>query len=395
MRIKSLSMDNFKSMNQFIMNLGQYVIIAGNNGSGKTTILHALDFLHYACIYDTDKYLTDRGFNTDDIISKTRNDKQNKTIHSDVVFEDGEDEIVWTIEFTIKKEEVTLKYEKITLNGFLEFESDAKIATLNNHVSKKNEFLPPLKLQSSYIRILDDDTAYPTISRIKCFFSQSEFLDLLSPIDMRKPNRVKTDSIGQRGSELSGYIKNMTRENKDKLVSDIRNYFPFLSGVEVLSHGPAWFRIAEDEEFDDKKVTISASQISDGVLRLIAMFSLKYLPKIDSTMGGLLVLDEIEDGINTENLEGLYNMFKDLSKNGFQVIITTHSTVLLDYAEPDEIWYAIRRKNGYLESESITHIKHLMEKLTEYYPGEAILDTNDHEIKNSLIEYLDQRSQTQ
>lgn len=43
--VKKLYADNFKSLNGFEMNFEQFTVVVGNNMSGKSTVLQALDFL--------------------------------------------------------------------------------------------------------------------------------------------------------------------------------------------------------------------------------------------------------------------------------------------------------------------------------------------------------------
>lgn len=386
MKIKSLYVDNFKSMNDFQMNFDDYVIIIGNNSVGKTTLLHVLDFLHYACVYDLDKYMEERGFKPSELLSQFSN---KKSITARITFDNNGIDINWEVTFSVSKNNIAISQEKVYTSerSFLEIKS--KFTEVYSNIAKENKMFNKLPLNSSYIKYFGEEKEYPILSAIRSFFVYSNFCDLLSPSDMRKPNRYESDDIGQKGAFLSGYIKNLNQEERNSLVKDIKKYFLPISNLKIVSSGRGWFRLTVGETFDDNNIEVSSSHISDGLLRLIAMFSLKYAKRSDDYKGGLLVLDEIEDGINTENLEGLYNAFKELSMSGLQVVITTHSTVLLDYAEPSEIWYAARRNNGFLEIVPIKHIKHLMTKLDNRYPGEAILSTNDFSIRKSLLEYLE------
>lgn len=386
MKIKSLYVDNFKSMNDFQMIFDDYVIIIGNNSVGKTTLLHVLDFLHYACIYDLDKYMEERGFKPSELLSQFSN---KKSITARITFDNNGNDIHWEVTFSVSKNNIAISQEKVfsSERNFLEITS--KFTEVYSYIAKENKKFNKLPLNSSYIKYFVDEKEYPILSAIRNFFVYSNFCDLLSPSDMRKPNRYESDDIGQKGAFLSGYIKNLNQEERNSLVKDIKKYFLPISNLKIVSSGRGWFRLTVGEVFDDNNIEVSASQVSDGLLRLIAMFSLKYAKRSNDFDGGLLVLDEIEDGINTENLEGLYEAFRDMSKSGIQVVITTHSTVLLDYAKPTEIWYAARRDNGFLEIVPMKHIKHLMEMLDDRYPGEAVLSTDDRSIRNSLLEYLE------
>ncbi|SFY10093.1 AAA family ATPase [Ruminococcus sp. XPD3002] len=382
MIIKQLSMDCFKAMVDFKMNFGKMTIIAGNNSVGKTTILQALDFLRYACIDDIDKYLSDHNFRANDILSKLTS---RRTISAKVTFDNHDDIIVWEVSFVNKSGRFVLSQESVFVNKEKILETRTGYVAVRASGEKEFQIFSKLALSSSYIRYYDDNKKYPVLYQIRNFFASSRFYDLLSPDEMRKPNRSPASTIGRKGSSLSGFIKAMKPDQRKQLIQKIQKYFLPMSNIKTESNGPAWVRTAAEETFGDSVITIPATQISDGLLRLTALFSLRFSEQNDS---GLLVLDEIEDGINTENLEGLYNMLKEMADSGIQVVITTHSTVLLDYASPDEIWYAARNEKGYLASISIKHISDIAERLTDLYPGEAILSTNDKQIRDSLFCYI-------
>lgn len=369
-------------MVNFTMNFDQMTIIAGNNSVGKTTVLQALDFLRYACIFDIDKYLTDHNFRSNDILSKLTN---RRTINARVIFENRDKTIVWEVAFVYKSGKFVLSQESVLADKEKVLETRSGYVGVRANGEKETQIFSKLALSSSYIRYYDDEAKYPVLSQIRRFFAVSRFYDLLSPDEMRKPNRSIANTIGRKGSSLSGFIKAMKVDQKKQLVQTIKKYFQPMSNIKTESYGPAWVRTAAEETFGDSVITIPATQISDGLLRLTALFSLQYSEQNDI---GLLVLDEIEDGINAENLEGLYNMLKDMANSGVQVVITTHSTVLLDYASPKEIWYAARNQQGCLAVISIQHISDIANRLSELYPGEAILSTNDKQIRESLFQYL-------
>jgi len=47
MKIQHMYIDNFKSLVDFKLNLNNFSCLIGLNGSGKSTVLHALDFLSH------------------------------------------------------------------------------------------------------------------------------------------------------------------------------------------------------------------------------------------------------------------------------------------------------------------------------------------------------------
>ena len=68
--IKSLYIDNFKALNDFSMDLDPFTVVVGNNMSGKSTVLQALDFLSNIVKEDFTVFLDRRGWKVADIKSQ-------------------------------------------------------------------------------------------------------------------------------------------------------------------------------------------------------------------------------------------------------------------------------------------------------------------------------------
>ena len=68
--IKSIWVDNFKSLVDFELKLAKFNCIVGLNGSGKSTVLQALDFVSQLMIGDIDGWLKMRNWEKSDLNSK-------------------------------------------------------------------------------------------------------------------------------------------------------------------------------------------------------------------------------------------------------------------------------------------------------------------------------------
>jgi predicted ATP-dependent endonuclease of OLD family len=91
--IWSLYIDNFKALNDFTIELKPLTVLIGTNGSGKTTILQALDLMANFTKMDMDTYLEKRNWRPSELKSKT-----NKKLHMTfrVIFKMGANDIEWT-----------------------------------------------------------------------------------------------------------------------------------------------------------------------------------------------------------------------------------------------------------------------------------------------------------
>ena len=95
----------------------------------------------------------------------------------------------------------------------------------------------------------------------------------------------------------------------------------------------------------------------------------------------MLLLDEIENGINSNYAEELIEIFYRMSEAGKQLITTTHSVVFLDYIKKNDIVYLYRESQcGCAAAMNIFELPELDKKLEYMYPGEVIYNTSNKEL---------------
>lgn len=131
------------------------------------------------------------------------------------------------------------------------------------------------------------------------------------------------------------------------------------------------------EDFQNRQIKVPASGISDGTLRLMALFSLTFLNKSQ----GMILLDEVEDGINVANIQLFVEYLrKYIEERKEQVVVTTHSSVVMDYVDPSEIRYFYRDENGFTRCQNFKELPGAKKQLDFLYPGEIILNTSEKEL---------------
>ena len=129
--------------------------------------------------------------------------------------------------------------------------------------------------------------------------------------------------------------------------------------------------------FQNRQIKVPASGISDGTLRLMALFSLSFLNKSH----GMILLDEVEDGINVANIQLFVEyLHKYIKQQEEQVVVTTHSSVVMDYVEPSEIRYFYRDEKGFTRCKNFMDIPNAKKQLDFLYPGEIILNSSEEEL---------------
>lgn len=77
-------------------------------------------------------------------------------------------------------------------------------------------------------------------------------------------------------------------------------------------------------------------------------------------------------------------------ERGHQLILTTHSTVFMDYIPPEKIIYLYRDDDGYTKSVQLFEGEQMKEQLDYMYPGEILLNMSQVELLDKLLAYREE-----
>ncbi len=414
--ITSVQIDNFKSLNNFKLDLTPFTILIGDNSVGKTTVLQAIGFLKCCCTSSFERFLEEHKLSVSDIDSKLNN-KRNITFSTTLLL--GGKEIIWEIVVAQSKDHLVLNRENVYLREYntliTESPDGQEGIKLLSYAGTKGSFRVNAKTKekepvmggvfsNSIIKFVDlgkqaDD--YPELAAIKRFFSNMEALDLLSPYSMKGSSKGLSDTIGLSGEKLGAFIKKLPQPQKEALVSDVRKFVPKVAALVPKTKQYGWVHLESEEKIGYKTIRMSSANISDGLLRIIAVCSTRFL----NNNGGAILLDELEDGVNNEHLEQLVSTLKEIQRRDIQIIATTHNTLLLDYVldnpsnSPDgsfdapqneSVVFMFCDESGKISARNILDAEAIREQLNYMYPGEIILNTSNSEMR-SLLKKEDER----
>ena len=378
-QIKSIYIDNFKAFNEFSMDFSPMTILVGNNSSGKSSVLQALVFLKYCCERTTGEYLRERGGTAEDIATRGLA-KIKKIMRFRVMFQGTRDHDILTWELTFfvdkTKNQILLRSEDVKC-GEEKLLSYASTGGVRICCDGTKNVLSPGDYPCSQIAFLNEKNAEARLLAIKEFFNETEPLDLLTPRDMRKSGRSNERTLGLSGEKLPTLIQQLNPDEKEMLKQELKSVLPHLQDIKSVSRRAGWTHLELEESFENRTINVSSVGVSDGTLRLLALFSLRFLKK----SGGITLLDEIEDGISPQNIEAfLHHIRAYAQKQNQQILLTTHSTVLLDYTQPEEIRYMFRNKEGNIVCRRFEDLHDVKEKMDYLYPGEILLNYSDEEL---------------
>ncbi len=351
----------------------KFTCLIGLNGSGKSTILQAIDFISQLAQGNLDDWLEAREWQATELASQL---KQSSTILFEVKFQVNG--ILYAWEGQVDLETLTCTKEIITNEaGKTLFKVTNGLYYIGDNPEKSIEF----KYQGSALSAILDRFLSEDMKQIRRFLTSIKSLDLLSPQLMRKRARKSDNDIGFGGEKLSAFLHNLSENDSTELINHIQKQFsPTFKSFETSAKFRGWKKLFVNEQFPEGElIKTEARHVSDGLLRLLAILSQMM------TSHAVLLFDEIEDGINPELVENLVDLLVTAPK---QVIITTHSPMILNYIEDERAKESViltYRNKGATQQRRFFSIEWIEEKLESLAAGEAMVDINLIELVEALI----------
>lgn len=359
--IKSIWVDNFKSLVDFRIELAKFNCIVGLNGAGKSTLLQALDFVSQLMVGDVDEWLKSRHWDRSDLNSKLT---KKSNIDFEVVLDISGSAIVWSGSFN--RSSLSCTKESITAQGerMLSVDDGSYIVDSGRH-----EIV--FKYQGSILSQLKDNPQGQTLKAVKELILNIRSLDLISPELLRSQSRSAEGKLGLGGEKLSAFIHESGMDTQWDLKQELRNVYPQLNSISTKSLRSGWKQLEISERYGDKKINSTARHVNDGMLRLMAIL-------LQLKIGNaFLLFDEIENGINPELIEYLIN---HLVNSNDQIMVTTHSPMILNFMDDEVaregVIYLYKTQEGYTRAIRLFDIPSLASKLEFMGPGEAFIDTD-------------------
>jgi predicted ATPase len=378
--IKSVRVVNFKSLAAVDIPLGHFNCLVGMNGAGKSTVLQALDFLSQLMRGDVQGWLDQRGWSAADLKCKLRKESN---ITFNVSFStSGGAVLTWIGVFN--RSDLRCSQESAYLG-------DGKGATTLLRLSgqtyawegKESQNIA-FEYQGSILSALKDSELPTPLLEFRDALRRVRSLELLSPEKLRKSARVSEHDIGAGGEKLSAYLDNIKGERKDKLVELLQKFYPALVDFKITSQKSGWKKLSVFEQFGSQKLETEALHLNDGLLRILAV-----LTQADADRS-LLLLDELENGINQEIVETLVDT---LLQSPQQLLVTTHSPLLLNYLPDDvarkAVQFLYKTPQGETRRRGFFSITRIADKLNAMGPGDAFVDTDLRSLAQECIDMDD------
>lgn len=370
--IKSIRIVNFKSIGELTLNLGRFNCLVGMNGAGKSTVLQVFDFLSHLMLGDIDAWLKERNWDIGDLNNKLRKESN---ITLNVVYDvSPQISLNWVGVFNRSDLRCTREFA-------IEVKKDTPTARQSHkllNVEKGSFFLEgrnrqdiAFTYQGSILSALKDTELPVSLLEFRNSIRRMRSLELLSPQLLRKRARSSDHDIGPGGEKLSAFLDNIKGQNKIELIELLKQFYPAIVDFRVSTLKSGWKKLIVVEQFEGKQLETEATHLNDGLLRVLAVLAQS------TTDRSLILLDEIENGINQEIVEALVDA---LVESPQQLVITTHSPLILNYLNDDVARKAVqmlyKTPAGETRVRKFFEIPRMARKLEAMGPGDAFVDTD-------------------
>jgi predicted ATPase len=156
--------------------------------------------------------------------------------------------------------------------------------------------------------------------------------------------------LDEEGHNLAALLNELTSEQRAELVYAIQEVLPGMRGVEVSTEGSersqrANYSLLERMPYRGRagkyQFPIPAWMLSEGTRRLTAMLALL----THSPPPSLLCIEEVENGLDPWTVKAVLAALYDASEDDSQIVLTTHSPWLLDHVPLQSVLF-VKREEG-------------------------------------------------
>ncbi|GIH70639.1 AAA family ATPase [Sphaerimonospora thailandensis] len=398
--ITRIEIDGFKSFVDFQLDIPPFLAVIGRNASGKSNLLDALMFAAAVA----------RGDRLVDAVAAARGDAASLFHRRS----DGTpvDSMRFALEFSLARSDLDARCPDEDAGYFpgswrweaeLRLVPQAKREVLrvveetfhplgSPRFSDKERFPPPatraairtgdgltIPERSQGVGSYEDDYLDWVPGTVCADELESMMVLRLEPTELARPSPLGHEmAMSPEGTGLAGYLQGVLEATADYEYPE--GVLPLVKArLSRLVREITDFDLVADEQRGDVRLRFrsrhhtgfEADQASDGTLRILAVLAALHDPR----RRGLLAIEEPENGVFPERLRDFMQILRDEvgdrewlrswrdwgDEAGAQVLVTSHSPVLLDVVPRDEIVFleSVTRVGGGTASSAVTRPRRL------------------------------------
>jgi hypothetical protein len=326
MRLISAKIKNFKSLEDVELDFRDLTIIVGANATGKSNCLDVLRFFCVIVRASSPPPLT--------WIQKLLRNNIDQRLILEIIVKTDDQDINYQISISENNEKVSFSREILKIGEIVVINVDENHGTVCDEDGNNSQIYLS-KEGNLALKAAGDFGNKPLTAQLSEFIKSWEFYDF-EPRVMRGTSRALTarfenkeeeiptlDIKGQYFENLLLYYSNNDSDKFDEINQELYDCLRISLELSIDNE----LRV---KEIDGHKIKISG--LSDGTLRIIGYYMLLHRDDLPPLIG----IEEPERNLHPAILSSVASILKKHSQRT-QIIITTHSSQLLDCFNIDDI----------------------------------------------------------
>lgn len=313
--IKSIEIQNYKSIEKLSFELGQFNILIGENGSGKSNILEAIA-LHAAASDDklNDEFLANRGIRlAKKELMRAGFNKNEEDIKIDIKNLENTSNII-SINFSDDSQNWEYDYLK-DIKEYIKAKPYTNFEDIVNKMTRQSYKI--------FLKIFYDNIDITTF-----LIYAPDYLTLKNSFE--RQGHIKP--FGVNGEGLVPHLLELVEQGKTEILEEIKENLQLISWFEGLDidrerhFNTPVFKI-KDKFLEDGIQYFNLESANEGFLYLLFYFTLFISPKSPN----FFAIENIDNALNPKLCRELIKILVNLAKkHQKQVIVTAHNPAILD-----------------------------------------------------------------
>lgn len=384
--LRHIRIQNFKALRDLSLDLTPVHLLIGPNDSGKTSILDALTALCRSVDHEISHTFTGNWTGR----QLVWHGNESLKVGFEACIESDENRFQYGVSFEFSRDgrEISIADEYVVPpNETSKFKIEKTHPQFTSvcHLTRTSSRSPSSDSHRFAWMVQD------ALIGVHCYRWSPRILSM--PVAPDSNRRFQIDQNGFGLALCLDEILGFDRVRFDNLEMRFKKIFPQISSIKLVSEpafrGPAddlqnipLFQRAEGKglyfQFRDSEHLVPASQVSDGVILVLAYLTVLYLP----TPPHVLLVEEPENGVHPKRLQELVNIIRDLvtEQKETQVILTTHSPYVVDLFEPNEVTLCSKETDGSVSVHRLSESESVRKQMKFFTLGEIWTSEGDDQL---------------
>lgn len=328
-KLEKLTIENYKSIREQTLELGQLNVFIGGNGAGKSNLISAFRFLREIVTQNLATYTATKG-GADSLLYFGR--KRSKTMKLRVEFCEGRNSNAYSVSLLpTELDQLQILSETAFFHDKAKYPNkpyDLNVSMLSAE-SKLKEHTHLCARQA-----MRDLESY----RVYHFHDTSDSAPVKGTADV-EDNRF----LRPQADNLAPFLYWMQQKhpaNYRNIVSTVQQIAPFFGDFNLSPSRLNESKIRLEWVERGSDAYLNAHALSDGTLRFICLTTLLMQPELPT----VLLLDEPELGLHPAAITLLASLLSAASVRT-QVLVATQSVTLVNQFRPADVW-TVERQDG-------------------------------------------------